>query len=473
MLKETVAKIGWCCGRETWPVAFGFSGQGELTDDQRGTANIDQGAVHPVIVIFEDAQFDDFAGQPLALGFAIIAHRAYENDQPMPDLTHNFAVNGDAGAGGSLNQCPHVRSFTIAHRIELLAVKVQPEAQQGSKTGQHSCQKRFILDQPWGSAHSDNTNIMKGSEMPGFSLADAPVRRYRHIDWDSERWFGFVPRAGDIYVCTSYKSGTTWTQMITALLVFQTPTLASPLNELSPWVDLVTDTKDEMHARLAKQTHRRILKTHTPLDGLVWQPDARYLFVARDPRDVFVSLMNHQANTDLEVERALAAEMGQTQTATDMFAETEEERLKDWLTKGYFAWERDGYPYWSALHHGETFWQHRDQPNILALHYSQMKADLAGEMRRIAAFLDIEINEAIFPELVDAASFASMKKKADELAPAADAKLWKDNAQFFSKGTSGQWQNRWSETNLSRFDDLCRTYPNDYIKWLLNGGSID
>lgn len=303
-----------------------------------------------------------------------------------------------------------------------------------------------------------------------FNLDVSPVHRYQHLDWDSGRWDGFEGRAGDIYVCTCYKSGTTWTQMIAALLVFQTTDLPAPLNELSPWVDLVTDSAEAMHARLAEQSHRRILKTHTPLDGLRWHADARYLYVARDPRDVFVSMMNHQANTDVTVERALAAEMGQAQTVTDMLAETEEERLKDWLSKGFFEWERDGYPYWSVLGHGETFWQHRDRSNILLLHYTQMKDDLGGQMRRIAEFLGIEVDEEIFPKLVEAASFASMKKKADALAPSADAKLWKNNAQFFSKGTSGQWQGRWSEANIARFEALCATYPADYIAWLLSGG---
>ena len=71
-----------------------------------------------------------------------------------------------------------------------------------------------------------------------------PTRHYQHVDWDSGRWIGFDPRPDDIYVCTCYKSGTTWTQMIAALLVFQSQTFPAPLNELSPWVDLVTDTKE-------------------------------------------------------------------------------------------------------------------------------------------------------------------------------------------------------------------------------------
>jgi len=303
--------------------------------------------------------------------------------------------------------------------------------------------------------------------MTGFSLTDAPTRRYQHLDWDSDRWRGFQPRDGDIYVCTCYKSGTTWTQMIAALLVFQSPSLPGRLSELSPWLDLVTDTAAAEQARLAAQSHRRILKTHTPLDGLRYHAGAKYLYVARDPRDVFVSLMNHQANLNKETERAMAAEMGQTQTVTDMLAPDVETQLEEWLTRGFFDWESDGYPWWSLFHHGETFWQHRHRDNILLLRYGDMKADLAGEMRRIAGFLDIEIAEETFDSLVEAASFSSMKKNADALAPAAEVDMWNDNSRFFNKGESGQWAEVWSAANLRRLHALSKRYPSDFIDWLM------
>ena len=72
-------------------------------------------------------------------------------------------------------------------------------------------------------------------------MTDMPVKQhdYRHPLFDSTRWNSFETRPDDIIVCTSYKAGTTWTQMICALLVHQTPDLPRPLAELSPWLDLV------------------------------------------------------------------------------------------------------------------------------------------------------------------------------------------------------------------------------------------
>ena len=94
------------------------------------------------------------------------------------------------------------------------------------------------------------------------------VRRYVGTVFDSSRWDGFELRPGDIIISTPPKCGTTWTQMICALLVLQEPELPLPLDTLSPWIDMVTRARKEVFADLAAQTHRRFIKTHTPLDGI-------------------------------------------------------------------------------------------------------------------------------------------------------------------------------------------------------------
>src|SRR5690349_4032189 len=124
-------------------------------------------------------------------------------------------------------------------------------------------------------------------------MPDQPVR-YRSSDEDSARWLGFPPRPGDIVISTRSKSGTTWMQMICALLIFQTPDLPAPLAELSPWLDWLTSPADEVYAELAAQPHRRFIKTHTPLDGVPLHEQCTYVVVARHPLDMAVSL-HHQS----------------------------------------------------------------------------------------------------------------------------------------------------------------------------------
>ena len=125
------------------------------------------------------------------------------------------------------------------------------------------------------------------------------VRRYQATVYDSSRWHGFDLRSGDIIISTPPKCGTTWTQMICALLILQEPELPLPLDTLSPWIDMVTRARIEVFADLTTQNHRRFIKTHTPLDGIPEDPTVTYICVGRDPRDVALSMDRHIDNMNV------------------------------------------------------------------------------------------------------------------------------------------------------------------------------
>ena len=125
------------------------------------------------------------------------------------------------------------------------------------------------------------------------------MRRYEGTVDDSNRWDGFELRPGDIIIASPPKCGTTWTQMICALLILQEPQLPLPLDTLSPWIDMVTRARREVVADLRAQTHRRFIKTHTPLDGIPNDPTVTYICVGRDPRDVALSMDRHIDNMDV------------------------------------------------------------------------------------------------------------------------------------------------------------------------------
>lgn len=94
-------------------------------------------------------------------------------------------------------------------------------------------------------------------------------------------------------------------QMVCALLIFQDPDLPAPLSRLSPWLDWLAVPADELHASLAAQTHRRFIKTHTPLDGVPIEQGTSYIVVARHPLDMAVSLYHQGNNIDREKLRQL------------------------------------------------------------------------------------------------------------------------------------------------------------------------
>ena len=82
----------------------------------------------------------------------------------------------------------------------------------------------------------------------------APSQRYRPILDDSARWNGFAFRPGGVVISTPVKSGTTWTQMLCVLLIFDGPAFPAPLEALSPWLDICNRPLAEVTAGWAIET---------------------------------------------------------------------------------------------------------------------------------------------------------------------------------------------------------------------------
>jgi len=296
-------------------------------------------------------------------------------------------------------------------------------------------------------------------------------RVYRNHHLDSTRWNGFEFRDDDILISTSYKSGTTWTQRIVSLLIFGTEPLPQPLGALSPWVDarFTPVALSQIIANVEAQTHRRFLKSHLPLDALPWNDRIKYICVGRDGRDVFMSLANHYgAYTDL----AYQLLNGGDDFVGELLPKCPDDihDLYDgWIHRASFPWESDGWPFWSHFYQVQSFWNFRHLPNIYLLHYADMKADLEGEMRRLAEFLDIQVPEATWPSLVEAAGFEAMKKAA--MAADSGPGIFEGGAErFFFKGTNGRWRDVLTEQELEDYDAaIARALTPDCAAWLENG----
>src|SRR5207247_5464586 len=109
------------------------------------------------------------------------------------------------------------------------------------------------------------------------------TRVYRCHHLDSTRWDDIVPRPDDIVITTSLKAGTTWTQRIVSLLVFQTVELPNTLHWVSPWPDSrFIIPKAEMREGVESLLHRRFLKSHLALHGLPYPERTQYIYSGRD-----------------------------------------------------------------------------------------------------------------------------------------------------------------------------------------------
>jgi aryl sulfotransferase len=293
---------------------------------------------------------------------------------------------------------------------------------------------------------------------------------YENFVFDDSRWDNFKRRKGDIAVCTSYKAGTTWTQMICALLVFKSPDLPRTLAEISPWLDMRLASIDDVVANYEAQSHRRFIKTHTPLDALPFDKDVQYVYCGREPRDVYMSMENHFENMNMERIGELLAAQGLDVEPPPPLPENINDRFALWMTTGMFEWEQDGLPFWSHFRHGQSFWEHRHLPNVHFLHFADLKADLEGEMRSLADKLGEHIDEDAWPALVKAATFDDMKSKAHERAPDTNHGVWHNTSKFFNKGANEQWRGALSDESLALYDKLSRErYDHTFLDWLEQG----
>ncbi len=296
---------------------------------------------------------------------------------------------------------------------------------------------------------------------------------YRSFAYDSRRWDDFVPRAGDIAICTPPKCGTTWMQMICALLIFKKTEFDRPLSGYSPWLDMLISPVEAVLNNLETQINRRFIKTHTPLDGLPYYEQMSYICVGRDPRDAFMSMEAHQRNVRPEAMAKMMENATFPLPAFDPGPKEPEARFIRWIkASGKPGDEKDPLSS-SVLHYVETFWQFRHLPNILMVHYNDLKADLSGEMRRIAEFLEIRVDDELLPELVEAATFENMKANADQLAPDAEAGIWQDNSGFFNKGKSGQWADILGEEALAAYEAEMRERLGPELAHWLEHGRLD
>jgi len=123
----------------------------------------------------------------------------------------------------------------------------------------------------------------------------------------------------------------------------------------------------------------------------------------------------------------------------------------------------------SFFHFERSWWELRERENVLMLHYNDLKADLPGEMARIAAFLGIEVPAALMPRLVEAAGFEAMRRDGDKIMGNVGAAFLGGSARFFHKGTNRRWRGVFAADDLALYDAKAAELPADCRAWVEHG----
>jgi aryl sulfotransferase len=180
--------------------------------------------------------------------------------------------------------------------------------------------------------------------------------------------------------------------------------------------------------------------------------------VGRDGRDAFMSMCNHVERFRDDVREDL-----NQRAAADGVP-----LMPGWNgdVHGFFAvWLAMG----MVFDHIGSFWSLRHEPNLLFVHYNDLKADLGGEMRRIADFLEIEVPEERWKDVVERCTFESMRRRGAEIGPFED--IFEGGAEsFLFKGTNGRWRDVLTPEELAAYEQrVAEMLPPDAVAWLAGG----
>ncbi len=209
---------------------------------------------------------------------------------------------------------------------------------------------------------------------------------------------GYTPTVHDIFICTYAKSGTNWTMQIVNLIANLGDQPAfEHIHDVIPWPDAPMPS---IQAKLKDKatyentpTQLRGVKTHLEADYVPLNAAAKYIVVMRDPKDVFVSSYFF---------------------GTGILAVTNAKfTVEQWLTR--FFENRFLFGSWAA--HMNSYWQLRDEPNVMLVQFEEMKRDLGSVISQIAAFMQVTLTSEQHANIVRQSQFDHMKAMHDKFEP--------------------------------------------------------
>ena len=177
----------------------------------------------------------------------------------------------------------------------------------------------------------------------------------------------FRPQSSDVIITPYGKCGTTWIQQVFHSLRTRGDMDFDDISRVVPWIETAHELGLDLDA--PQRGEPRGFKSHFSYDLV--PKGARYIVSIRDPKDALVSSFRFMEGWWFET----------GSVPIETFARVA------YMRRGS---KRD---YW---HHLLSWWEQRNNPNVLMLCYEHMNRDLAGSIRRIAAFAGIALDDELF-----------------------------------------------------------------------------
>lgn len=199
----------------------------------------------------------------------------------------------------------------------------------------------------------------------------------------------FKPNPGDIFIVTYPKCGTHWIQQISQLILNRGASATNYL-EFQMKTPFIEFTGTEMLDDAAPPP--RLLKTHFAFDRQPYRKEAKYVYVARNPKDCCVSFFHHT--------RGIPGYKFADGSFDDFF-------------ELFIRGETDFGDYFDNL---LSWYERKDDPNVFFLTYEQLKADTKTWVLRLAHFFGKEYAEPLekdpdlLQQVMDKSSLRYMKE---------------------------------------------------------------
>jgi Sulfotransferase domain len=247
----------------------------------------------------------------------------------------------------------------------------------------------------------------------------------------------YTPNAHDVMIGSYFKSGTNWTMQIAAQIAHRGAAEFDHIHDIVPWLEMparnsyAVPVSDEATWR-ASPTGLRAIKTHLPFSALAYAPEARYVWVVRDPKDVLVSGYHFLRSV------MLGPMMPSVHRWLDLF-----------LSEDTFTGS------WAV--HLDSGWRRRHEPNVLFLTYEEMKADRESAVRRIAALMGVDLTPGELAAVVARSSYTYMKSIGDKFDTRGLSPPWaKARGAMVRRGETGSASELLSATDQRRIDEYWR-----------------
>ncbi|XP_003738074.1 sulfotransferase 1C4 [Galendromus occidentalis] len=261
----------------------------------------------------------------------------------------------------------------------------------------------------------------------------------------------------DIVLCTYPKCGTTWVQYMMCNLLHYDDFDGdmSTVKDQCPYLELFGTGNLKPGS---------FYKIHLPFNSETFNPNARYVFVTRNPRDVAVSYYHFTA--------IIPPGIPGVPKGAYWFPRYAELFLRGEVWHGcYMKYHRD----WL-----KGLREHGKPENVLILVYEKMKKDPRGELIRIANFLggraaELVKDEKVVETILERTSVDSMKESVNKSAASLFKKMNvavdtpNDSVEFVRKGVVGDHANYFTPEISRMFDEYINSDPgNQEVMELFN-----